>query len=373
MKYSRKALLNETDLSRRYRGKEEEMQLKKGEVDRLIDEFETKLRKKEGERIALQKELGELAIALCAEALKKKQQEEAVSTTVKDDQVHKLREELNLRRRLEVETEDFAKKAEKMESMKRKQESEARSKKDQLAGREKREQDLDKRDLAKKHEDNHSQQKKIEDERHETRVRFKEGVVEQRLKISENRKLKDLTSGVAEKRRMKEEQEREALENFKRRDLDAKFHEHDDNVNHVLRLVSKDEMVEKDLLADVQNAERACQKEEGELAKIAALLQDVHKQNAHHIRSEMIKCSQEEDELENHFHQIRASMKTAQTQREELLLGLKRHREQTRMDKDKLSSLEKEQARLLKLGSRPQQEVRKPPKPYIQHYPGGLP
>ena len=50
------------------------MQLKKGEVDRLIDDFETKLRKKESERIALQKELGELALALCAEALKKKQQ-----------------------------------------------------------------------------------------------------------------------------------------------------------------------------------------------------------------------------------------------------------------------------------------------------------
>ena len=61
-----------------------------------------------------------------------------------------------------------------------------------------------------------SQQKKIEDERHETKVRFKEVSLENRLKLSESRKIKDLTSAVAEKRRNKEEQEREALENFKR-------------------------------------------------------------------------------------------------------------------------------------------------------------
>ena len=55
----------------------------------------------------------------------------------------------------------------------------------------------------------------------------------------------------------------------------------------------------------MREAERACQKEEHELARVGALLQDVHKQNAHHLRSEMIKCSQEEDELENHYHQVR--------------------------------------------------------------------
>ncbi len=63
-----------------------------------------------------------------------------MTTTVKDDQVHKLREELNLRRKLETETEDFAKKAEKMESIKRKQEADAKTVKKELAGREKREQ-----------------------------------------------------------------------------------------------------------------------------------------------------------------------------------------------------------------------------------------
>ena len=62
--------------------------------------------------------------------------------------------------------------------------------------------------------------------------------------------------------------------------------------------------IEKELETAVRDAERACQKEERELARIGVLLQDVHKQNAHHLRSEMIKCSQEEDELENHFHQV---------------------------------------------------------------------
>lgn len=68
----RKTLLVCNDLSRQYKTKMSELDLKQTEINGLQSDFEQKLRRKEEEETRLKKELAEIAIALNMEAVKAK-------------------------------------------------------------------------------------------------------------------------------------------------------------------------------------------------------------------------------------------------------------------------------------------------------------
>jgi hypothetical protein len=68
----RKTLLVCNDLSRQYRLKMNELDLKKSELNNIQSEFEQKLRRKEEEETRIKKELAEIALALNLETIKAK-------------------------------------------------------------------------------------------------------------------------------------------------------------------------------------------------------------------------------------------------------------------------------------------------------------
>ena len=68
----RKTLVVCNDLSRQYRIKMNELDLKQTELNSLQSEFEQRVRRKEDEEARLKKELAEIALALNMEAIKAK-------------------------------------------------------------------------------------------------------------------------------------------------------------------------------------------------------------------------------------------------------------------------------------------------------------
>jgi hypothetical protein len=68
----RKTLLVCNDLSRQYKLKMSELDLKKNELNTLTSEFENRIRRKEEEEARVKKELAEIALALNMETIKAK-------------------------------------------------------------------------------------------------------------------------------------------------------------------------------------------------------------------------------------------------------------------------------------------------------------
>ncbi len=68
----RKTLLVCNDLSRQYKLKMSELELKKNELNTLHSDFEQKIRRKEEEEIRIKKEIAEIALALNMETVKAK-------------------------------------------------------------------------------------------------------------------------------------------------------------------------------------------------------------------------------------------------------------------------------------------------------------
>jgi hypothetical protein len=68
----RKTLLVCNDLSRQYKAKMSELDLKKNELNTLQSDFENRIRRKEEEEARLKKELAEIALALNMETVKAK-------------------------------------------------------------------------------------------------------------------------------------------------------------------------------------------------------------------------------------------------------------------------------------------------------------
>ena len=68
----RKTLIVCNDLSRQYRIKMNELDLKQSELNNLQSDFEQRVRRKEEEEARLKKELAEIALALNMEATKAK-------------------------------------------------------------------------------------------------------------------------------------------------------------------------------------------------------------------------------------------------------------------------------------------------------------
>lgn len=97
----RKNQLAKSDLSRQYKAKMSELDLKRTEVMRLSTDYEVKMKKKEEEQFRLKQELADLSIKLNMEAQKGRKQKFDTERERRKDQTNKIQEDLTAERTVE--------------------------------------------------------------------------------------------------------------------------------------------------------------------------------------------------------------------------------------------------------------------------------
>ncbi|XP_033742721.1 trichohyalin-like isoform X2 [Pecten maximus] len=347
----RKNEVQQSDLARQYRSKMSEMELKRIEVLRMNQEFESKMRQKEEEQLKLQNDLAELTINLNMESQKGRVMRFDTERERKKDQTSKIQETLqgvdNVKNKL-MRSDGDTKAA---EMSKRKLSADLSLTKSHLDIK-KRDEQRHLTDTQFRLDDNSNIQRQLNEAAFHANLDMKARQIDQKLEAHNARRVNLLSSTMSDKK-MKEDGKQAVWEaRFKKRYNDHRRKEHDDQLKFFQKMVTKGDDLEQNLYNKVRNAEYTRQKQEQAVRRLQQTLADVKRKNSIKIRQELSERQREEKELQEKLIREKAELDKAHSQREESYIKLQQHRQLLKEDKHNLTEHERENSRIVKIAER---------------------
>ncbi|XP_060071550.1 trichohyalin-like [Ylistrum balloti] len=347
----RKIAIRESDLSRQYRAKMSEMELKRIEVLRMNQEFESKMRQKEDEQLRLQNELAELTISLNMESQKGRVMRFDANKQRKKDQTNKIQENLqgveNVKNKL-MRSDGDTKAA---EMNKRKLSADLSLTKSHLDIK-KRDEQRHLTDTQFRLDDNSNIQRQLNEAAFHANLDMKARQIDQKLEAHNARRINQLASTMSEKKMKEDEKQAVWDARFQKRYNDHRRKEHDDQLKFFQKMVTKGDEFEQNLYNKVRNAEYTRQKQEQSVRRLQQTIADVKRKNSIKIRQELSERHREERELQEKLIREKAELDKAHAQREESYIKLQQHRQLLKEDKHNLKEHERENIRIMKIAER---------------------
>ncbi|PAA54295.1 hypothetical protein BOX15_Mlig014375g1 [Macrostomum lignano] len=347
----RKVMNKSLSLSRQYRAKLDSLQLKRLEVDRLMADYEKRLRLKREQEEALLRELRELGDDLGMEAIKgrelslqqlrqrqlgekeKVRQDREEETSVEEQLKHGSDDQkasVMRQRRLSAE---LANRNERLDAKKRQDDRALIDTRTALNMETRRQRQLDKElQLA---------------DTDRRRVR-----VEQRVDEARDRRRQQTEEQMSERRERADESEATYAERAQQRAAAAQRADHDEALRHFQRVVSKLEDEEASLYQRVRSTEASRQDEEQQVRRLAAQLRRARGRGASESLQRLAASNREARQLEEELlrHQSRLDSLTAE--REEAYLRLEGKRLELARDRDTMEREKLERDRMLSIGEK---------------------
>ncbi|XP_076454230.1 uncharacterized protein LOC143289165 [Babylonia areolata] len=347
----RKTLLKLTDLNRQYQQKMSALDLKRVEVMRMSQDFETKMRAKEEEQHRLKSELAELAISLNMVAQKGRVQEVDHVRTQRKETSQRINDDLEGDRNLDNRMQRSDGDVKGAEMTKRKLSADLALTKAHL--------DIKKRDEQRRLtdtqirlEDNTSTQRQLNETARHADMDLRAKQLEQRLEAHNAKRVSRLQTSMRTKKEKEDAQQTVWEARFKARTQEADRKKHEDSLKFFTKMVRKDEDREQELFSAVREAEYARQKKDQEVRRLQQRLLTVRAHNQQRLKQEQLKVNQSEKELEQTLLREKAELDKAHAQREERYIQLQSHRHQMKEDRHLLDGHEREHSRLYKVGGR---------------------
>lgn len=347
----RKQLLNLTDLSRQYQQKMSALELKRVEVMRLNQDFESRMRAKEEEQHKLKNELAELAISLNMVAQKGRVQKFEHERNQRKDTTHKINDDLETDRNVEHKMTRSDGDIKGAEMTKRKLSADLALTKAHLDIK-KRDEQRHLTDTQIRLEDNTSVQRQLNETARYAEMDLRAKHIDQRLEAHNAKRVQRLQTSLKTRKDKDEAQQAVWEARFKARSHDAERRKHEDHLKFFQKMASKNEDREQSLYQTVRESEYARQKQDAEVRRLQQKLASVRAQNAQKLKTEHMRCTLNEKELEQALVKERAELDKMHARREESYVQLQSHRMKMKEDKYQLQEHEREHSRLVRIGAR---------------------
>ncbi|KAK7111931.1 trichohyalin-like isoform X2 [Littorina saxatilis] len=348
---SRKVDLKKNDLARQYQHKLSALELKRVEVMRLSQDFESRMRNKEEEQHRLKNELAELAITLNMVAQKGRVQDVDHSRTQQKESTTRIRDDLDSDKNIDNRMQRSDGDVKGAEMTKRKLSADLVLTKSHLDIK-KRDEQRHLTDTQIRLEDNTNVQRQLNETARYADMDLKAKQIDQRLKAHNAKRVNRLATSMKTKKEKEDAQQEVWESRFKARSLEADRKKHEDSLKFFSKMVTKDEEREQSLYNSVREAEYARQKKDQEVRRINQKLLNVRAANQQKLKQEQIKVNHSETELEQVLMREKAELDKMHSQREESYIQLQSHRHKMKEDKFLLERHEREHTRLLKIGAR---------------------
>ncbi|KAK7489125.1 hypothetical protein BaRGS_00019639 [Batillaria attramentaria] len=347
----RKVDLQKSDLARQYQQKMSALELKRTEVMRLNQDFEAKMRAKEEEQHRLKNELAELAITLNMVAQKGRVQKFEHDRNQRKETTQRITDDLDNERNVENKMKRSDGDIKGAEMTKRKLSADLALTKAHLDIK-KRDEQRHLTDTQIRLEDNTNVQRQLNETARYAELDLRAKQIDQRLEAHNAKRVQRLQTHMMTKHDKEEAQQAVWEARFKARSQEAERRKHEDQLKFFQKMATKDEEREQMLYNTVRESEYSRQKQDAEVRRLQQKLLAVRAQNAKKLKSEQMKCSMTEKELEQALIKERAELDKMHARREESYVQLQSHRMKMKEDKYQLQEHEREHSRLLRIGAR---------------------
>lgn len=346
----RKVQLTTSELARHYRSKTNEMEVKRTELDRLSKDYEAKLRQKEEEQHKLKQDLAELSVQLNMEAQKGRSQMVTYNREKRKEKDQHLKDDKAAEKELETKLARSDGDAKAAEATKRKMSVDLALTRAHLHLK-KREESRHRLDTENRLRANQQEQRDLAEASRNAETEQQTRQIDQKIQETNDRRRKLASQKEKEKKEKTEQQEAVCTQRFTRRSHDLQRREHEDQLKHFQRMVSRAEEAEYGLFTRAKDAEYARQKREQAVRRLKTQLQDTRRNNAVQMKSQLTDMTRQEQELEQRLLREQAQLAKVHAAREESYNSLQQVRSQLREDKYLLEEHEREHARLLRVGT----------------------
>lgn len=347
----RKNQLAKSDLSRQYKAKMSELDLKRTEVMRLSTDYEVKMKKKEEEQFRLKQELADLSIKLNMEAQKGRKQKFDTERERRKDQTNKIQEDLTAERTVENKLMRSDGDTKAAESTKRKLSADLAVNKSHLDIK-KRDEQRHLTDTQFRLVDNSSIQKQLNEAAEYAEMDLKAKQIDKNVETHNLRRIHLMNSSLKARKEKGAQHEEVCQSRFKKRFTEKQRLEHEDSLKFFQKMVTKGDEMEHSLYNKMRNAEYARQKQEQTVRRMQQQLAELKRKNAVRVKNELAQTHKEEKELEQTLIREKAELDKVHSQREESYEKLQKHRQILKEDKHILMEHEREHNRLLKIGAK---------------------
>lgn len=348
---SRKMDLKKSDMERQYNAKRAAIELKRAEVMRLSQDFESKMRQKEEEQHKLKQELAELAITLNMEAQKARVQTNDYNRNKKREKTTQIQDDLTANKTLEYKLTKSDGDIKEAMMSKRKLDSDLAFTKSHLDIK-KRDEQRHLTDTQIRLEDNTTTQRQLNNSAYNAGMDLKAKQIDQKIQAHNTRRVNLLHSGMKQKKDKEVAQQEVWEKRFKIRDHEAQRKKHEDSLKFFKKMVTKGEEVEQELYANVRSSEYARQKQDQEVRRTQQTLAELRRINAIKMKEDMVERKRQEEQLQQKLIREKAELDKVHANREESYLRLQDHRLKLRSDKHLLEEHEREHQRLIRVGQR---------------------
>nr|KAG5701215.1 hypothetical protein BaRGS_008591 [Batillaria attramentaria] len=327
------------------------LELKRTEVMRLNQDFEAKMRAKEEEQHRLKNELAELAITLNMVAQKGRVQKFEHDRNQRKETTQRITDDLDNERNVENKMKRSDGDIKGAEMTKRKLSADLALTKAHLDIK-KRDEQRHLTDTQIRLEDNTNVQRQLNETARYAELDLRAKQIDQRLEAHNAKRVQRLQTHMMTKHDKEEAQQAVWEARFKARSQEAERRKHEDQLKFFQKMATKDEEREQMLYNTVRESEYSRQKQDAEVRRLQQKLLAVRAQNAKKLKSEQMKCSMTEKELEQALIKERAELDKMHARREESYVQLQSHRMKMKEDKYQLQEHEREHSRLLRIGAR---------------------
>ncbi|KAK3090170.1 hypothetical protein FSP39_009693 [Pinctada imbricata] len=347
----RKIRLETSDLERRYKMKMGEMELKRAEVARMSQDFESRMKRKEEEQYKLKQELADLSIKLNMEAQKGRKQKFDFDKDKKKDQTSRIQEDLTAEKTKDNKLMKSDGDTKGAEMSKRKLSADLSLTKSHLDIK-KRDEQRHLTDTQFRLDDNSSIQRQLNEAAVNAEMDLKAKQIDQKLEAHNARRVHLLNSTLKSRKERDGHHEEVCLSRFKKRFSEKQRLEHEDSLKFFQKMVSKGDDLEKNLYNTVRSSEYSRQKQEQIVRRTQQKLAEMKRKNAIAVKETLAETFRDEKELEQKLYREKAELDKIHAQREESYEKLQKHRQLLREDKHQLTEHEREHSRLIRIGSR---------------------
>ncbi|XP_022112149.1 trichohyalin-like [Acanthaster planci] len=347
----RKSFLTIGDLERKYRAKIAEIELRRAEVQKLSEEFTDRMKTKEEETFALNKELAEIALTINMEAQKQRKTAVDTSKDSKTESKEKIKTDNEMETHFDTKLRRNVSKAGQFENNKRRlsldlaQFSVNMLEKNRDGGR----QLLDTRNRL---QENSTTQRKLQEAALTAKLDHTNKKIEQKLRSHDLKKQRRLQHITALKKKEHEKELKDWEERFSKKQYDATRREYEDTLKHAVRTVTKQEEIEHDLSTRVRTSEYARKQREQQCKRMQQQLAELRRKNDQRLKQQMIECYQKEKELEQKLLREQSELYKSHVNREEGYVSLQQHRMMMKEDRIILNETAKEHERLVRIGEK---------------------
>ncbi|RUS79894.1 hypothetical protein EGW08_012332 [Elysia chlorotica] len=348
---SRKMELKKAEMERQYNAKRAAIELKRAEVMRLSQDFESKMRQKEEEQHKLKQELAEMAITLNMESQKARVQTYDYKRSKKREKTTQIHDDLHANKSLEHKLTKSDGDIKEAMMSKRKLDSDLAFTKSHLDIK-KRDEQRHLTDTQIRLEDNTTTQRQLNNSAYNAGMDLKAKQIDQKIQAHNTRRVNLLSTSMRQKKDKEVAQQEVWEKRFKVRDHEAQRRKHEDSLKFFQKMVTKGEEVEQELYANVRSSEYARQKQDQEVRRTQQTLAEMRRINAIKMKEDMVERKRQEEMLQQKLIREKAELDKVHANREESYLKLQDHRLKLRSDKHLLEEHEREHQRLIRVGQR---------------------